>query len=86
MAGIGPAVAADAAPPAQRGAYQGLFHMSFGAAALIAPALGSFVLGRFGPAALWTACLATGLVSAAGQLALGTLRRHGEAVLQPRPR
>jgi MFS family permease len=86
MAGIGPAVAADAAPPAQRGAYQGLFHMSFGAAALIAPALGSFVLGRFGPAALWTACLATGLVSAAGQVALGTLRRHGEAVLQPRPR
>jgi len=78
MAGIGPAVAADAAPAARRGAYQGLFHMSFGVAALTAPALGSFVLGRFGPAVLWAACLGTGLLAAAGQLALGTLRRHGE--------
>ncbi len=81
MAGIGPAVAADAAPVTQRGAYQGLFHMSFGVAALAAPALGSFVLGRFGPAALWTACLGTGLAAAAGQLALGTLRRGGEEAL-----
>jgi len=78
MAGIGPTVAADAAPASQRGAYQGLFHMSFGAAALAAPLLGSLVLGRFGQGALWTCCLAVGLVSAFGQLALGTLRRHGE--------
>jgi MFS family permease len=78
MAGLGPAVAADAAPPAQRGAYQGVFQMSFGVAALAAPLLGSFVFGRFGAATLWTACLATGLVAAAGQLALGSLRRHGE--------
>jgi MFS family permease len=77
MAGIGPAVAADAAPAAQRGAYQGLFHMSFGVAALVAPALGSLVLARFGPAVLWTACLGTGLAAAVGQLALGTLRRQG---------
>ncbi|HET9753455.1 MAG TPA: MFS transporter, partial [Myxococcales bacterium] len=76
MAGLGPAVAADAAPPAQRGAYQGMFQMSFGIAALGAPLLGSFVLGRFGSAALWSSCLVTGLVAAAGQLALGTLRRH----------
>jgi MFS family permease len=81
MAGIGPTVAADAAPAAQRGAYQGLFHMSFGVAALAAPALGSFVLGRFGPAALWTACLGTGVAAAAGHLALGTLRRRGEEAL-----
>jgi len=78
MAGIGPAVAADAAPPSRRGAYQGLFHMSFGIAALGAPALGSFVLGRFGAGALWTGCFLVGAASAAGQLALGTLRRHGE--------
>ena len=83
MAGIGPAVAADAAPPSRRGAYQGLFHMSFGIAALTAPAAGSFVLGRFGPAVLWTGCLAVGLCSAAGQLALGTLRRHGEGGATP---
>ena len=78
MAGIGPAVAADAAPPSSRGAYQGLYHMSFGIAALTAPAAGSFLLGRFGAGVLWTACFAVGLASAAGQLALGTLSRFGE--------
>jgi MFS family permease len=85
MAGIGPAVAADAAPPARRGAYQGLFHMSFGVAALAAPALGSLVLGRFGPSALWAACLAVGLVSAAGQLALGPMPRRGDGGARPSP-
>lgn len=83
MAGIGPAVAADAAPVALRGAYQGLFHMSFGAAALTAPVLGSLVLGRFGPAVLWTGCLAAGLAAAAGQLMLGTLRRDAQPPPHP---
>ena len=84
MAGIGPAVAADAAPPSRRGAYQGVFQMSFGVAALTAPAAGAFLMGRFGSRVLWGGCLAVGLVSAAGQLALGTLRRHGdEAVGSP---
>jgi MFS family permease len=78
MAGIGPTVAADAAPPAQRGAYQGLFQMSFGVASLTAPLLGSLVLGRYGQTVLWIGCLGVGLASACGQLALGTLRRHGE--------
>ena len=78
MAGIGPAVAADAAPPSRRGAYQGVFQMSFGVAALTAPAAGSFVLGRFGSGVLWAGCVLVGLVSAAGQLALGTLPRHRE--------
>ncbi|HET7786889.1 MAG TPA: MFS transporter [Myxococcales bacterium] len=85
MAGLGPAVAADAAPAAQRGAYQGVFQMSFGLAALGAPLLGSFMLGRFGSAALWGACLAAGLAAAAGQLALGTLRRHGEPAADAAP-
>jgi MFS family permease len=81
MAGIGPAVAADAAPPARRGAYQGLFHMGFGVAALAAPALGSLVLGGFGAQVLWASCMAVGIASAAGQLALGTLRRHEQEAL-----
>jgi len=84
MAGIGPAVAADAAPAARRGAYQGLFQMSFGVASLTAPALGSFVLGRFGPALLWAGCLGVGLLAAAGQLALvpcGDTERMPSAVL-----
>jgi MFS family permease len=78
MAGIGPTVAADAAPPSQRGAYQGLFQMSFGVAGLTAPLVGSLILGHFGQTALWTSCLVVGFISACGQLALGTLRRHGE--------
>jgi len=78
MAGLGPAAAADAAPPGQRGAYQGVFQMSFGVSALGAPLLGSLVLGRWGAATLWTCCLGIGLAAAAGQLALGTLHPHAE--------
>jgi len=78
MAGIGPAVAADAAPPRLRGAYQGLFHGAIGAAALLAPVIGSLVMGRYGATTLWTGCIAVGVVIAIGQLSLGTLRRHPE--------
>ena len=78
MAGIGPAVAADAAPPRLRGAYQGLFQAGGGAAALLAPVLGSQVMGRFGAQALWISCLFVGCAAAAGQLALGTLHPRVE--------
>ena len=53
--------------------------MSFGIAALAAPALGSLVLGRFGSSALWVGCLTVGLASALGQLALGTLTPRRDA-------
>jgi MFS family permease len=75
MAGIGPAVVADVAPPGQRGVYQGFYQGSWGAAQLAAPVVGSLVMGRFGARALWTSCLGVGLAAALGQLALGTLRR-----------
>ena len=78
MAGIGPAVAADAAPPRLRGAYQGLYQAGGGGAALLAPMLGSQVMGRWGSGALWTSCLFVGCLAAIGQLSLGTLRRHAE--------
>jgi len=74
MAGIGPAVAADAAPPRLRGAYQGLFQASGGAATLFAPVIGSQVMGRYGSGALWLLCLFVGCAAALGQLALGSLR------------
>lgn len=74
MAGIGPAVTADAAPARLRGVYQGLFGAAIGAAALLAPVLGSQVMGRLGAPALWTCCLVVGCVAAAGQLALGRLQ------------
>src|SRR5205823_5537384 len=76
MAGIAPAAVADTAPPALRGAYQGLLQVGGGAAALLAPILGSLVMGRPGSATLWIACGVVGLAAATGQLALGTLRPH----------
>src|SRR5258707_12615079 len=57
MAGIGPAVAADAAPERLRGAYQGLYQMGGGAAALFAPIFGSQIMGRAGASTLWASCL-----------------------------
>ncbi len=75
MAGIGPAVVADVAPPGQRGVYQGFYQGSWGAAQLVAPVVGSLVMGRFGARALWASCVGVGLAAALGQLALGTLRR-----------
>jgi hypothetical protein len=74
MAGIAPAVVADAAPPAQRGAYQGVFQMGIGASALIAPMVGSLVMGRLGAPALWAMCGVAGTIAALGHLALGSLR------------
>lgn len=85
MAGIGPAVAADAAPPRLRGAYQGLFQAGGGAAALLAPILGSQVMGRFGAVALWSCCFAVGCIAAAGYLMLGTLQPRPELSRIPPP-
>ncbi len=81
MAGIGPAVAADAAPLRLRGAYQGLFQAAGGAAALIAPIFGSQVMGRYGSGARWACCAAIGALVTAGQLSLGTLQPRA----QPEP-
>ena len=71
MSGIGPALVADLAPEHQRGAYQGIYQASWGGAALVAPVLGSLMLGRFGAGALWASCAAVGVLAGAGQLALG---------------
>ena len=67
-----------AAPPRLRGAYQGLFQGAIGAAALLAPAVGALVMGRYGSATLWTGCIGLGMVIAVGQLSLGALRRPAE--------
>jgi MFS family permease len=75
MAGLGPAVAADAAPAHLRGAYQGLFQAGGGTATLLAPILGSFLLERFGSRTLWSCCAALGFCAAAGHLLLGSIRR-----------
>ena len=41
----------------------GLFQMAFSASFLVGPALGVFVLERFGPAALWGGCFLVALLS-----------------------
>jgi MFS family permease len=60
-----PALVADLAPVARRGAYQGTYQLAWGTASVLAPALGTFVLARFGSRALWLGCLVTCFVAAA---------------------
>ena len=79
MAGLGPAVAADAAPAHLRGAYQGLFQAGGGAATLVAPIVGSLVLEKSGSRALWSCCALIGLCGGIGHLLLGSLRRRPAA-------
>ncbi len=64
------AVVADLAPRAVRGRYQGAYGLAFGLAVSAAPALGMGALERFGSVALWSGCLALGLLAGAGHLAL----------------
>ena len=59
------ALATELAPPARRGEYMGLFQMAFSASFLAGPALGVFVLERFGPAALWGGCFGVAIFSGA---------------------
>ena len=67
---IANAVVADVAPAAMRGRYQGAYGLSFGLAGFVAPLAGTFVLQRFGSAALWGGCLVLGALVAAAQLML----------------
>lgn len=65
------ALVADLAPTDLRGRYQGAYGLSFGLSVCAAPALGMFVLEKLGSVALWSGCLAIGLLVALGHLALG---------------
>jgi MFS family permease len=51
------ALVAAIAPAHLRGRYMGLFGMSYGVSAFVAPGLGTQVLARLGEGALWTGCL-----------------------------
>ncbi len=68
---VGPALVADIAPPALRGRYNGIVGMSFGAAAFVAPLVGTAVLESYGEPALWTGCLIVSIVAAALITAMG---------------
>lgn len=71
MAGTAQVLAASLAPPHARGRYQGLFTLSWAAAALFGPIAGTGLYAGAGPAALWSACLVAGAVLAVGFVALG---------------
>lgn len=85
MAPVTSAIVSELAPAHLRGSYQGMQQMSWGAAFCIAPALGTFVLGRGGSAVIWTGCLVLGLVAAAAHLAIGPARGRRLAALHGGP-
>lgn len=76
MAPVNPTVVSDLAPPSLRGSYQGAFQLSWGASALVAPTVGTQLLGRFGGRALWGGCLLVGILVAVGQQAIADARRR----------
>jgi MFS family permease len=51
------ALVATMSPPHLRGRYMGVFGMSFGVSAFLAPGLGTQVLAHLGEGTLWTGCL-----------------------------
>jgi MFS family permease len=64
------------APPSMRGRYNGLVGLAFGGAAMVAPILGAWSLGR-GTGWLWGGCFVVDLGVAAFALSLGpSLRRR----------
>ena len=72
---VASAVVANLSPAHLRGRYQGAWSMSWALAAAAGPGAGAFVLGRFGPIALWLGCAGVGAAMAAGHLAAGRARK-----------
>jgi len=66
---------ADRAPEASRGSYMGMLNLSFAAAFVAAPLIGTWVYQNLGPQTLWYACGALGFLLWAGF--------HAVAVLAP---
>jgi MFS family permease len=73
-------VVAAMAPRDARGRYQGAVVMTFGAAQLVGPRLGTWTLQHEGPGALWTSCLVLGAVVALVLLATAPARRRRMAM------
>jgi MFS family permease len=57
------ALVASLAPPYLRGRYMGVYGMSYGISAFVAPAVGTQLLAHFGEGTLWTFCLVSSAVS-----------------------
>src|SRR5262249_12738392 len=70
------AIVAAMSPADARGRYQGAIVMTFGAAQLVGPKLGTWTWQHAGPATLWGSCLALGLLVALALIATGPGRRR----------
>ena len=68
---VGPALVADLAPVHLRGRYNGVFGTSFGAAAFVAPILGTLTLQHLGEGWLWGGCLLASVAAGGAVLLLG---------------
>jgi MFS family permease len=68
---VGPALVADLAPVHLRGRYNGVFGTSFGAAALVAPIVGTLTLQHLGEGWLWIGCLFVSVAAGVAVLLLG---------------
>ncbi len=67
-------IVAAMAPIDARGRYQGAVAMTFGAAQLVGPKLGTWTWQHQGPNTLWGACLVGGVVIALALIATGPAR------------
>ncbi len=69
-------IVAAMAPADARGRYQGAIVMTFGAAQLVGPKLGTWVWQHEGPAVLWGSCLMLGVVVALALVVTAPARRR----------
>lgn len=69
-------VIATMAPTHARGRYQGAVAMTFGAAALIGPQIGTWLWQNGGPGSLWASCLGFSVLIAIALAATGQARRR----------
>jgi len=76
---------AELSPATIRGRYQGLFSLSWSAAAFLAPTLGGYVMQHAGDAALWLGTAGIAALVAIGQILSGPARERRVAALAAAP-
>jgi MFS family permease len=77
------AIFADLAPADLRGGYMGVAASTWAVGSVIGPLIGTAVLDRAGPTALWMACVATGIVLFAVQQGLAPALRCRTSAHRP---